>query len=279
MERIQKYTDYRRFLGDYYAYRKKHNRNYSYRVFCRKSGINSPSFFRDVVHGKRNLTANTIEAFIRGLELNELDARYFRALVLFNQAKSSQEKQLYLEKMRGLTRQVSQVNVPVNLYDYYAQWHLPVLRELACLLDWDEDYKMLARHVEPRITVAQAREGIAFLVQKGFIQKNGDGRYVQKNPAITSGAEVCSLGVRRFNKHMATRAQDAIEEYSPAERDMRTLVVGVSSEGYRLIKEEIREFVRRVVRIADDDAAADRVYNVNMHVFPLSKHTQDGQDA
>jgi hypothetical protein len=32
----------------------------------------------------------------------------------------------------------------------------------------------------------------------------------------------------------------------------------------------MQEFISRVVRIVDDDKNADQVYNVNIHLFPMS---------
>jgi uncharacterized protein (TIGR02147 family) len=106
-------------------------------------------------------------------------------------------------------------------------------------------------------------------VNAGFLTKE-DGRYTQSEPAITSGSEVCSLGIRAFNGFMADRARYAIEEFPTTERDIQSLTIGVSGESYRLIKQEMQEFFSRVVRIVDDDKHAERVYNVNVHLFPMS---------
>ena len=51
--------------------------------------------------------------------------------------------------------------------------------------------------------------------------------YIQSEPAITSGSEVCSLGFRNFNRIMAERAQKAIEEFPTSERDIQSLTVGI----------------------------------------------------
>jgi uncharacterized protein (TIGR02147 family) len=69
---------------------------------------------------------------------------------------------------------------------------------------------------------------------------------------------------------MAERALLAIEEFPTTERDIQTLTVGVSNNGYKMIKQEMQEFLSRIVRIVDDDKNADRVYNVNVHCFPMS---------
>lgn len=271
MERIESYSDYREFLRDAYLDRKEHMPCFSYRYFCIKAGIKSPTLFKEVVEGKRNLTKNTIEAFAKGLALTESDTRYFSALVHFNQSEIPSEKMQYLEQMRILSRKVKQEAVPIDQYEYYSKWYLPVLRELACILDWKDDYRLLARAIVPPIKKSEVRESIEFLLSKGFLKKEPDGRYKQTKPAITSGSEVTWMSVRSFNEKMARRGVEAIHEFQPSERDIRTVVVGVSEGTYKLIKEEIREFISRIVRIVDNDKDSDRVYNLGVQLFPLSK--------
>ena len=78
------------------------------------------------------------------------------------------------------------------------------------------------------------------------------------------------LGIRNYNRLMAERAQKAIEEFPTTERDIQSLTIGISKESYRSIKQEMQEFLSRVVRIVDDDKSPDMVYNLNVHLFPMS---------
>lgn len=269
MQRIEFYDDFKIYLNDFYEDQKKRFPHFSYRYFGGKAGLKSPSHFMEIIRGKRKLTSKMLDSFIKGLGLTESDARYFTTLVNFNQSKNSTEKQQLLEQMRGLKRKVKQALVSTDYYEYYSKWYNVVIRELACLIDWHGDYEVLAKSIVPPIKKSEARDSLEFLVNSGFLKKDG-GRYIQTEPAITSGSEVCSLGIRGYNRFMAERAQKALEEYPTTERDIQSLTIGISRESYRLIKQEMQEFLSRVVRIVDDDKAADRVYNVNVHLFPMS---------
>jgi uncharacterized protein (TIGR02147 family) len=101
MQSIEFYTDYRLFLRDFYNWKKESSRHYSYRLFSIKAGLNSPSIYREVVAGMRNLTIQTISAFVKGLGFNERDGRFFENLVLFNQAKSEEAKKKTAEADTG----------------------------------------------------------------------------------------------------------------------------------------------------------------------------------
>ena len=226
------------------------------------------------------MTSKMLDAFIKGMELTDSDTRYFATLVSFNQSKNSAQKQQLLMQIRGLKRKVNQALVSTDRYEYYSKWHNVVIRELACLMDWKNDYDLLAKSIVPPIKKSEARESVAFLIGAGFLEKRSDGRYYQWEPAITSGSEVSSLGIRAYNAFMAERAHEAIEAFPPAERDIQSLTIGISRDGYRLIKQEMQEFISRVVRIVDDDKNPDQVFNVNMHLFPMSaRKKREGSDG
>jgi uncharacterized protein (TIGR02147 family) len=269
MQRIEFYNDFRQFLRDYYRDQKKRFPHFSYRYFCRKAGLKSPTHFIEIMDGKRKLTSKMLDSFIKGLGLTESDARYFATLVNFNQSSNITERQQLLMQMQELKRKVRQALVSTGYHGYYSKWYNIVIRELACLINWHNDYGLLAKEIVPPISKSEARESVKFLIDAGFLRKDGE-RYVETEPAITSGSEVRSHGIRSYNQFMAERAQKAIDEFPTAERDIQSLTIGISIEGFRLIKQEMQEFLGRVVRIVDDDKIADRVYNVNVHLFPMS---------
>jgi len=279
MQHLEYYTDYRTYLQDYYDDHKRRFSFFSYRYFCQKSGISSPALFREVVNGHRNLTSKTTELFIKGLGLTERDAAYFRGLVQLNQSDSEPEKIEIIEHLRGLRKKVDQKNVPLDGYDFYRLWYMPVIRELACCIDWKEDYRILARSVYPAIKKSEAREAVSFLLKKGFLYCRDDGTYIQCDPALTTGSEVASVAIRAFNETMAHKGADAVQQFPATRRDVRTVITGVSETGYKQIKEEIREFIARVVRIVDDDTPADRVYSLNLQFFPVSQTDTGGDQS
>ena len=271
MERIETYTDYRLFLRDYYTNHKKRFPFFSYRHFCMKAGLKSPTIFKEIVDGKRNMTSKMLPLFIRGLNLNPVDTHYFVALVHFNQSKSIEEKIHCLERMQELKQKIPQQIVPIDQYALYAKWYHLILRELACIIPWKGDYGVLAKAVNPPIKKSEAYEGISFLLRKGFLTLQEDGTYRQTSQAITSGTEVTSIGIRNFNEQMTRRGADAVSEFPRSMRDVRTMVIGISGRSYSLIKHEIREFMDRVAQIVDNDHASNRVYNLGVQLFPLSK--------
>ena len=84
--RIFEYTDYRKYLADFFLQKKAHTPAYSHRVFARQAGLSSPSHFLMIIKGERNLSMKTIEKFAEGMKLSKKERRYFE---LTNQIRRS----------------------------------------------------------------------------------------------------------------------------------------------------------------------------------------------
>lgn len=271
MQPIEFYTDYRIYLNDYYKYKKKASGFFSYRQFCMKAGLKSPSIYREVVAGKRNLTLQTIGAFIKGLGLSDRDGKFFENLVLFNQAKTEEAKRKYLSILRGLKYRKPQKLIPVHLFEYYEKWYNPVIRELAVTVDWKGDFSLLARSVNPPIKTSQARESVELLLRLGFLKKD-NGNFAQTSPDITTGAEVNSLLIRQLNREYARMGLEAIDRFPPSERDISSIIMGIPRSKLTEFKQAIVDFRKRIVGLADTESeGADSFYSLVVEFFPVGQ--------
>ena len=270
MKRIEHYDNYREFLYDWFEDRKKRFRFFSNRYFCQKAGIKSPSLFKEVVNGNRNLTEQTIPKFIQGMGLTDSDAAFFRILVHLNQARDPGEREIYTEELKKFRDKVVKEVIPAEHYEYYSRWYNPVVRELACLIDWKDDYQHLASLVTPQLKVREVKNSIAMLVRLGFLTKDDEGRYHQSAPSITSGSHIHAAGVRDLNRHFTNLGTESIDRFAPGERHVSSMTIGISEEAYKSLRQEIEEFRDRVRRIVFDDKKSDRVYSMNLQLFPLS---------
>ncbi len=277
MIHIEQYDNYRKFLKDFYEDAKKTSSYFSYRYFCNKSGINSPTFYKSVVNGDRNLTPKTIVSFIKGLDLNPKDAKFFTALVHFTQAKTYQDKQAYLDQMRGLLPKIKEKVLPIDYHAYYSHWYNIAVRELACLLDWQDDYLLLAKAVFPPIKKREAQQAVKLLIKLGMLKKLKNGRYIQSDQHISSQAEISSLAIRNVNKQLSEMGNQALDTVPPSKRDISSITLGLSEKSYALLKDEIQHFMERVRLIVNYEEKADKVYNINVHMFPLSKFDSDSK--
>ena len=60
---VFEYLDYRKYLRDFYASRKRGGRGFSYRAFSRRAQLQSPNYLKLVIEGQRNLTGPMANRF------------------------------------------------------------------------------------------------------------------------------------------------------------------------------------------------------------------------
>ena len=88
---IEKYRDYRKFLSDYYAFKKSHRSGFSFRKFSSKAGLKSPNYLQLVMRGDRNLSEEIAVNVANAMELSISQKKYFISLIRQENAKTDDE--------------------------------------------------------------------------------------------------------------------------------------------------------------------------------------------
>ncbi len=272
MEKIYSYTNYRKFLSDYYQDKKQNTSFFSFRYFSKKAGFSSPSLLKFVINGERNLAPESVEKFIEALGLAKNEGAYFRALVNFNQAKSEKLKNRHYEELLGLLPGSGLSVMERGQFQVYDEWyHIPV-RELVALEDFQEDAKWIAGRLTPPIKSLEAERSLKLLKSLGFLKYNEDKRLVQSEPFITTGDEVKSLLIRKFHDHMIQLGRESIERFPKEEREISSLTVCVSEKSFREIKTRISVFEDELLEILSKSTdKCSYVYQLNFQFFPLAR--------
>ena len=268
---IYDFTSYREFLHDYYKEQKKINSSFSYQSFANKAGFKTKTFIYKVIKGKKALAKSSTLKIAKAIGLKKRETDYFEAMVNFNNAKSIDEKEHYFHNLQSLSKNYQASVLRRNQFSYFNQWYNVVVRELVTILDWEEDYQILAKAVNPPITPGQAKKAVKLLLDLGLIKKLPTGKYIQADKAITTGELIKSLAVYKFQKQCMGLASESIERHTKEIRDMSTLTVGITEEGFHKLSEELKYFRRKLVEIVAGDEPADRVYHINFQFFPVSE--------
>jgi len=268
------YTDYRTYLSDWIAERKSHGLPGSNRWFALKMGINSTSWLTSVLKGAKGLSNATITKLSEILKHSPIETRYFETLVAFNQAKAIDERNTYYRQLGALQKLKDVRTVKPNQYDFFSAWHHSAIRSLVgmhAFTSSTEDSERLAAMVRPPITAAQARKSLKLLEETGFIKKNGCGVYELTSNAIATGENIRSLGIANFQRETLRLALEALDHATVEERYIGTVTVGVSTAAFERIRNVLIETNNKIAEIANADDEADRVFQINLQAFPLSK--------
>ena len=276
MPDIFAYSDSRLFLKGYYAEQKKAQPSFSYQYFANKTGLKSKTFIYKVITGQKNLSKGAIFAVAQAMGLKKKEIEYFEAMVHFTQAKTEREREFYFNHLQAFGKHHASAQIRQDQYTYFSKWYYPALREIVTFLDFKEDYKLLARTLNPPISTPQAKNAVRLLLELGLIKRMTSGRYCQTDKSLTTGDQVQSLAVAAFQKENLRLAAEAINRHKRQHRDISTLTAGISDAGFQRIKEEVAAFRKRLAEIIEKDEPADRVYQINFQVFPLSTPPKKG---
>jgi uncharacterized protein (TIGR02147 family) len=266
------YFDYREYLHDYYLFHKKRNASYSYRLFARKAKLGSPNYLKLVVDGKRRITDRTLYQFARGLGLSRDEEKYFRELVMYQEVSDPDSKEQHL---RSLMKYQEKQRIPTPLKSEKAKllldWYHSVVRELVATKGFKDDPNWIAKRLGNKISEVQAKESLDLLFRLNLVHRNSEGKIVQREPLLTSSDEVPSHIIRALHRTFLRKAITSIFSVPTDKREMSGLVLAVPHNRLKDIKEEIKEFRRKMNRKYGMDSEGDDVYFVGLYLFPVTQ--------
>lgn len=269
MRSILEYDDFRKYILDFY-HEKKETQNLSWRAFAEKARIKSPIFLKLVCDGKSGLAEDTAMRIAEAMDLTSYELDFFLLLTKFNQAKRDDIRNLVFADMMEIAK-VHKVNVlGAGLYDYFANWVNAVLRELAPAVK-NSSLEKIATACLPEISAESARESLQFLIKNGFLKKRGN-TYRQTSKSLSTGRiSIVAPSVRSFHRQMGELALNTLDKVPVTERNFSTLTLGITEKTYQKILKELACFRRKIIALATNEDEVERVYELNLQLFPLTK--------
>jgi uncharacterized protein (TIGR02147 family) len=265
------YSDFRLYLADYQLARQKVESTFTKSIICKHLGLpNSRSYFSDVINGKK-VTPAFVERFLRVLTLPKEDAQFFRVLVKFNQSEDPDERELYLEQLVSLNRTPKTV-LDKDAYTYFSKWYNTAIRAILDVIDFSDNYQTIVEHIVPSITAKQAKEAIILLKKLSLIHLNEHGFWKPSHKAVTTSDYIHDALILKYQDQCLSLARKAVVSESKAPRQIFSNTLSVSEAGYKRIEKFLYKFRAEARSVAHkDDIPADRVYQLNVQLFPMSK--------
>ena len=264
------YLDYRLFLKDFYKKAKASRSGFSLRSFSKKAGFTSSNFFKLVKDGDRNLTSKSVVPFCKGLDLNKLETKYFKSLVLFNQADSHAEQEEAYQTLLKFRAQNQLEPLAKNQHEYFSKWYHPVIRELIAGLKVTQSAFRLKEKLIEDVSEKDIQDSIELLESLEFIQNN-KGVFEQKDSLITSGIECRSVTLLNYHIQILELVARLLERVPAKNRDVSALTLGIKKEQFPKIKKMIQDFRKDILNEVSGVKKSDDVILLSMQLVPLTK--------
>lgn len=270
MKSIFTYTNYYLFLKEYYEKMKREKKQFSYQFLADRCGFKSKTYLHKVINGQKALSIDGALKIGTYMKLGKKQMRYFQAIVHFTNSKTVDEKEYYFNQLQEFSKHDPISKLRENQFRYFNNWYNSVIRELVAIVDWNNDYAVLAQFVQPSITATEARQSVELLLDLELISRNKEGKYVRTNNAISTGPDIVSLAVNHFQKENLELASQAIDRVPRNLRDISTLTFSISENGRKEIFSELTHFRKKLIGIVTNDRDVNQVYQLNFQAFPLS---------
>ena len=273
MKEIVEYTDYRKFIQDYYDERKRCSA-FSWHAFAQKAGFSSDVYLKYVCEGKKNLSVGSAGSVANAMGLVGFEYDYFVLMVSYAHAKNDSAKRAAFEERCALANAHKMRVLGDEEFNYFKSWKNSVIRELAPHMPGAKPLEM-AHACKQKISAAEVSETLDFLVKAKLLKKDKSGNYQQTDKAIKMApVEAVPLAARDLQRQMGEFAIQSLD-LPLSERVMSGYTLGLTHRAYERIKKEMDDFWRRVVAIATEDDETDCVYRLNMQLFPMSEHLRN----
>lgn len=268
------FLDARAFLAATFEYEKRINRAFSHRYIARMMGSTSSGFFKDILNGRVRISPARIAEFAHLFRLTEIESEHFEALTHYTQASNERDKERWLKKMTTGSRSGKNTLVEAYQLEYFQKWQYAAVRELLAIHDFRGDFTKLAALLEPAITPHEAEQAVRLLENLKLVRKAAHGRLERVDKIVRSGstAPAWVKPAIRGNIELALRALDALP---PAVRPFSYLTLSVSKNSLEHILQKLTSLRQELLDIAAQDAHADRLYQLNLQLFPISKTVKD----
>lgn len=271
---VEKYRDYRKFMSDFYKYKKTYRQNFSYRQFSLKAGLKSPNYLQLVMKGERNLSSEVAMSVAKAMDLTVQQQKYFVSLVRQENAQTDDQlSQAREESLIALKKLVAK-HLKVSQESVISEWHYLLVRELVNLKDFQLTGEYVFKKLKGLVTEDQGEKALSYLVQTGFLVEKS-GQWIAADPMLDTGDTVFQdEKIRDYHsKNLKVWSQN-LKNFDHESLELGILNLSVSAKKIPQIKQKIRDFQDHLLGWLEDDKDLDSVVQIGVYLIPCSVNTE-----
>lgn len=278
------YTDYRLFLKDFYEYKRYETRTsrrpYSYATFAASADIKSPNYLKLIIDGQRNLSREMATKFARATGLDKEETEEFLALVDFTQAQEPLERNRYLKVLADIRvrQQLKSGEIKAETWEKVPSWVTWVLCALTEQKDVSFKPEDLFETIRGKARPEEIRRALEKLIDAGELVRDPETGEVRKGRELMTGTENVPVAlVRKLQAELIYLGLESLFQDLPQDREFGAQTLSLTEEEFELLKFELRQFRKRWykdVSVARTTTKGDRVFQLNIQLFPVSKKSK-----
>lgn len=266
---IYEYVDYRKYLEDFYSYKKETDKTFSYAKFSLRSGLKSPNYFKLVKDNQRNLTNRNVHNFAKGLELkNNNEKSYFESLVFYCQSGTAEEKIHYLKRLKLTLDKCrhKKLNILSNsLFDSYASL---IVRELVGMDDFKENYEWMRDRLAFDISKKELKVIISSLIENKLLERDKDGVLQYIEDFFIHAGDIPNEVVSNWHYQLIEKTLETVKKLPFSKRHLRANTGHINIKDFDKVNNEITEAVDNILnKYSQDESECNTLIQIMRQVY------------
>lgn len=262
------YLDYRVYLKDWYAARKRREKGFSYRILAREVGYRSHAFFSLVIQRRSNISMEVAMGFADCIGLKGREREYFLLLVACNQEPSPSKRQTMFRRLQELNGTPAK-RLREDQNAFLASWRHAAMREMLELEPFQGGEAQWGERMIPAASAREVRASLDLLLALGLAHRTARG-IVRTDPRLVTGTDYTEAATRGFMRQVHQLGGEAMERFPRSERHHGWATLSISAATLETLRAELRALVQRFLTLAEKDVSPDRVMQLNLELFPLA---------
>ncbi|HUP56455.1 MAG TPA: TIGR02147 family protein [Bdellovibrionota bacterium] len=274
---IFEFKDCRGYLRAVLEKGKASPHRFGVRRLAARAGFRSAGAVSMIVAGKRGISQRSAERLADGLRLSGRKRRYFLAMADLESATTESQRRRAEDSLLRLRSTRPEHLLELRQYRFFSTWYYPALYVLIGLENLSQDSASLARRLGRGVTATEVARAIEDLLSLSLIFRQEDGRLRQKNGPVSADDAYRGTALHEFHSKMIALASESLE-LPASERETSSLTLAIPAEELAAVQEKIRQFRHELNELSSRFARAERVYQINVQLFPLTQGIPESEN-
>ncbi len=277
---VKHYLDFRKFLQDYYRFRRELSKNdlrpYSYAVFSAAANIKSPNYLKLIIEGRRNLSEDMIARFAKAMGLGKDQSEEFRLLVRYGQATDPAERNLHLKELneKRVDSKLKTGEIDQKTWEKIPSWITWILYSLVDQKDVKFEAEKLRETLRNKVSTEEIQAALSSLLESGELVRDSETGEVKKARNLMESAEEVPVAlVRKLQAELMYLGLESLFQDSPTEREFGTATLALTQQEFeelRFTLRKIRKEAHKNIGVKRLTSKGERVYQLNLQLFPIT---------
>lgn len=272
------FNDYRSWLREIYSQAKGLDPSYSYSKLSNDLGLSSSNAHL-VISGKRDLTLRTSAHIVKALNLAAKQKKYLEALVNYEHAKSSLERDKAFKTILKLKTKTLETSLDKNQLAFFTHWYHAAILEMLRITKTPNDPEWVSARLTPQVSVPNVKKALKLLNDLGYAREV-DGHLFATDEIISTGDQVQGLAINSFHSQMIELGKGAITTHHSSEREISSITVAMPKDLKAQLEKELIALRKKYLNLASKSDKLEEVVQLNFQLFSLTKNTsEDGSTS